>query len=123
MEIFYWEKAFHAGKKIKKNDFAPSEKFSCYAPGLNLYMWMIIQIISTAVDQKLCAVLVPLLHCNLYAQNCPDTVEVSKSVFIWTENPLKFSNRKPYQTLNFSFWILNFHFNFSFRVLKDKLCL
>ena len=33
MEIFYWEKAFHAGKKIRKNDFARSEKFSCYAPG------------------------------------------------------------------------------------------
>ena len=31
--IFYQEKAFHAGKKIRKNDFAPSEKFSCYAPG------------------------------------------------------------------------------------------
>ena len=26
------EKAFHAGKKIRKNDFAPSEKFSCYDP-------------------------------------------------------------------------------------------
>ena len=26
------EKAFHARKKIRKNDFAPSEKFSCYAP-------------------------------------------------------------------------------------------
>ena len=33
MEIFYWEKAFHAGKKIRKNDFAPSEFFSYYAPG------------------------------------------------------------------------------------------
>ena len=30
-KIFYWEKAFHAGKKISKNNFAPSEKFSCYA--------------------------------------------------------------------------------------------
>ena len=28
MEIFYWEKSFLAGKKIRKNDFAPSEKFS-----------------------------------------------------------------------------------------------
>ena len=34
MEIFYQEKAFHAGKKIGKNDFAPSEKFSCYTPSL-----------------------------------------------------------------------------------------
>ena len=34
MEIFYREKAFHAGKQIRKNDFAPSEKFSCYAPVL-----------------------------------------------------------------------------------------
>ena len=32
MEIFYREKAFHAGEKIRKNDFTPSEKFSCYAP-------------------------------------------------------------------------------------------
>ena len=32
-EIFYREKAFHAGgKKIWKNDFAPSEKYACYAP-------------------------------------------------------------------------------------------
>ena len=29
MEIFYWEKVFHVGKKIRKNDFAPSENFSC----------------------------------------------------------------------------------------------
>ena len=32
MGIFYWEKAFHSGKKIRKNDFAPSEKYACYAP-------------------------------------------------------------------------------------------
>ena len=32
MGIFYREKAFHAGKKISKNDFAPSEKYACYAP-------------------------------------------------------------------------------------------
>ena len=32
MGIFYQEKAFHAGKKIRKNDFAPSEKYACYAP-------------------------------------------------------------------------------------------
>ena len=31
MGIFYWEKAFHAGKKIRKNYFAPSEKYACYA--------------------------------------------------------------------------------------------
>ena len=34
MGIFYREKAFHAGKKIRKNDFAPSEKYACYAPGV-----------------------------------------------------------------------------------------
>ena len=34
MGIFYREKAFHAGKQISKNDFAPSEKYACYAPGL-----------------------------------------------------------------------------------------
>ena len=27
------KKHFTLGKKIRKNDFAPSEKFSCYAPG------------------------------------------------------------------------------------------
>ena len=32
MEIFYRKKAFYAGKKIRKDDFAPLEKFSCYAP-------------------------------------------------------------------------------------------
>ena len=30
MEIFYRRKAFYAGKKIRKNDFAPSEKSACY---------------------------------------------------------------------------------------------
>ena len=38
MGIFYWEKAFHTGKKIKKNDFAPFEKYSSYAPEVNLYL-------------------------------------------------------------------------------------
>ena len=33
MLIFYREKSFNAGKKIRKNDFAPSEKYACYAPG------------------------------------------------------------------------------------------
>ena len=32
MGIFYREKTFHAGKKIRKND-CPSEKYACYAPG------------------------------------------------------------------------------------------
>ena len=32
MGIFYQQKAFHTGKKIWKNDFAPSEKYSSYAP-------------------------------------------------------------------------------------------
>ena len=35
MGISYREKAFHAGKKIRKNDFAPSEKYTCYAPAAN----------------------------------------------------------------------------------------
>ena len=30
--IFYREKAFHAGKKIRKKHLAPSEKYSSYAP-------------------------------------------------------------------------------------------
>ena len=33
MWIFHREKSFQAGKKIRKNDFAPSEKYACYAPG------------------------------------------------------------------------------------------
>ena len=32
MGIFYQEKAFHTRKKIRENDFAPSEKYTCYAP-------------------------------------------------------------------------------------------
>ena len=36
MGIFYQEKAFHAEKKIRKNDFAPSEKYACYAPDLDI---------------------------------------------------------------------------------------
>ena len=32
MGILYREKAFHAGKKIRKKHFAPSEKYSSYAP-------------------------------------------------------------------------------------------
>ena len=32
MEIFYQEKSISLWEKIRKNDFAPSEKFSCYAP-------------------------------------------------------------------------------------------
>ena len=30
--IFYREKLFSPGEKSEKNNFAPSEKFSCYAP-------------------------------------------------------------------------------------------
>ena len=33
------KKAFHSGEKIKKNDFAPSKKFSCYAPAQNVLIW------------------------------------------------------------------------------------
>ena len=36
MGIFYREKALHAKKKIRKNDFAPSEKYSSYAPADNV---------------------------------------------------------------------------------------
>ena len=32
MGIFYQGKHFTPGK-IRKNDFAPSEKYACYAPG------------------------------------------------------------------------------------------
>ena len=32
MRIFYREKTFQSGEKIRKNDFAPSEKYACYAP-------------------------------------------------------------------------------------------
>ena len=37
LEIFYREKALHTRKKIRKNDFAPSEKFSCYAPAYRIH--------------------------------------------------------------------------------------
>ena len=37
MGIFYREKAFHAGKKNRKNEIAPSEKYACYAPGGRLF--------------------------------------------------------------------------------------
>ena len=37
MEIFYREKAFHAGKKIRKYDFAPLEQFSCYPPDTHFF--------------------------------------------------------------------------------------
>ena len=30
MGNFYWEKLFHARKKIRKSDFTPSEKYSSY---------------------------------------------------------------------------------------------
>ena len=33
-KIFYREKAFHAMEKIRKNDFASSEKYPSYAPAL-----------------------------------------------------------------------------------------
>ena len=36
MGIFYREKAFVAGKKIRKNDFAPSEKYAYYAPDAHI---------------------------------------------------------------------------------------
>ena len=39
MDICYLKKAFHAGKKIRKNDFAPLEKFSCYAPAEKGFQW------------------------------------------------------------------------------------
>ena len=38
MDIFYRGKAFHAGK----NDFASSEKFSCYAPAPSIWMGSLI---------------------------------------------------------------------------------
>ena len=33
MEIFYREKSISPREKIRKSDFAPSEKYSSYAPG------------------------------------------------------------------------------------------
>ena len=33
MGIFYREKSISRREKIRKNDFAPSEKYACYAPG------------------------------------------------------------------------------------------
>ena len=42
MEIFYRENAFHAGKKIRKNDFAPSEKYAFYDHTLLLALTLIL---------------------------------------------------------------------------------
>ena len=36
MGIFYQEKVFHIGKKMRKNDFAPSEKYSSNAHDQNI---------------------------------------------------------------------------------------
>ena len=43
--IFYREKAFYTGKKIRKSDFAPSEKFSSYAPVGGLRFWFNYQLL------------------------------------------------------------------------------
>ena len=40
MEIFYQEKASHAGKKIRKKDFAPSEKFPVTPLGESRKNWV-----------------------------------------------------------------------------------
>ena len=40
MGIFYREKAFHVGKKIRKDDFAPSEKYACYAPVVHYILFV-----------------------------------------------------------------------------------
>ena len=32
-------KSISRREKITKNDFAPSEKYACYAPDLNLWKW------------------------------------------------------------------------------------
>ena len=55
MGIFYREKTFHAGEKIRKNDFAPSEKYACYAPGLCH---------NNHVTQRTCKVLLQQKHIN-----------------------------------------------------------
>ena len=38
MEISSGKKHFTLGKKFRKNDFAPSEKFSCYAPDFRVQL-------------------------------------------------------------------------------------
>ena len=38
MEIFFREKAFHAGKKSGNMTLSPSEKFSCYAPAVAMIL-------------------------------------------------------------------------------------
>ena len=38
MGIFYREKTFYAGRKIRKNYFAPSEKYACYAPACTFFI-------------------------------------------------------------------------------------
>ena len=43
MGIFYREKAFHAGKKIIKNDPAHSEKYSSYASALDIGIFQLFE--------------------------------------------------------------------------------
>ena len=93
------KKHFTPGKKVRKNDFAPSEKFSCYAPGitclfkvtfiihctsmdldsLNLYTSLLLKIpdtvgVSDTASRK------PISVCSVYLLNSPFTADDKSSV-------------------------------------------
>ena len=65
MEIFYLEKAFHAGKKIRKNDFAPSEKIFLLHP---------------------CAITHACNAANAHAQGSDRVVEAKKLLSSWRQS-------------------------------------
>ena len=54
MEIFYREKSISRREKIRKNDFAPSEKFSCYAPVHNYTKFLLVVIFPDIVKNPKC---------------------------------------------------------------------
>ena len=50
-------KSIHTGKKFKKNDFAPSEKYSFYAPAILNAAMVISQVFFCLINDKLSFVL------------------------------------------------------------------
>ena len=64
MGIFYREKHFTPGKKIKKNDFVPSEKYSPYASVGYLKIIILKQIVwklKNGIEISVCQVVLELL--------------------------------------------------------------
>ena len=77
MGIFYREKAFHAGKKIRKNDFAPSEKYACYAPAcVNASLWG-----SGHIDHHVCKYVGELLDLRIWHERLTRSVHIIVTVW------------------------------------------